>query len=94
MGGHKFGFIRSISQSDALVNTAKQKTSGKASRELDAIDYIDEQAEQEGRGRADAKPMSDPEKAAHNISIKCCCSKCKQYVNIPKFYLQTSKTMV
>ena len=35
LGGNRFGFIRSISQSDAIVNLISKKTSGKASRELD-----------------------------------------------------------
>lgn len=35
LGGNKFGFIRSISQSDALVNASTKKIDGHASRELD-----------------------------------------------------------
>ena len=45
LGGNKFGFIRSISQSDALVNASTKKIDGHASRELDVIDYMDELAE-------------------------------------------------
>ena len=44
-------------KSDLSTPSAKKVSEGKASRELDTIDYIDEQAKQEGRGRAEVKPI-------------------------------------
>lgn len=38
LGGNKFGFIRSVSQVDALVNSYGTNSSAKVSRELD-LDY-------------------------------------------------------
>ena len=49
LGGNRFGFIRSISQSDALVNTASKKSLEKASRELDSGYATPEEAKESGK---------------------------------------------
>ena len=58
---------KEISQLDALVNTSDKNSSGKASRELDVINYMDAVAIAEGREMYDVKPPSDRERLANAL---------------------------